>query len=144
MYLVSACLAGVNCKYDGGNNEKEEIKRLVEEGKAILVCPEQLGGLPTPRLPSEIKGDKVFNIEGEEVTENFYRGAYETLKIAKMYKINEAIFKAKSPSCGCGEIYDGTFSGNLIDGNGITTRILKENGISVMTEHDFYKKIKNE
>ncbi|AIS52741.1 hypothetical protein TKV_c15770 [Thermoanaerobacter kivui] len=144
MYLVSACLAGINCKYDGGNNLKEEIKKLVGEGKAILVCPEQLGGLPTPRLPSEIRGDKVFDIEGKEVTENFYRGAYETLKIAKMYGITQAIFKAKSPSCGCGKIYDGTFSGNLIEGDGITTRVLRKHGISVMTEHDFYKMIKNE
>ncbi|HHW57727.1 MAG TPA: DUF523 domain-containing protein [Clostridia bacterium] len=144
MYLVSACLAGVNCKYDGGNNGKEEIKKLIEEGKAILVCPEQLGGLPTPRLPSEIRGDRVFDIKGKEVTENFYRGAYETLKIAKMYGIREAIFKAKSPSCGCGKIYDGTFSGKLVEGDGITTRILKKNGITVMTEQDFYEKIKKE
>ena len=142
MYLVSACLAGINCKYDGGNNEREEIKNLVREGKAILVCPEQLGGLPTPRLPSEIRGDRVFNVKGEEVTENFYRGAYETLKIAELYGIKEAIFKAKSPSCGCGQIYDGTFSGRLIEGDGITTRILKKKGIKVMTEVEFCEKTK--
>jgi uncharacterized protein YbbK (DUF523 family) len=142
MYLVSACLAGVNCKYDGGNNEREEIKKLVREGKAVLVCPEQLGGLPTPRLPSEIRGDRVYNIKGEEVTENFYKGAYESLKIAELYGIKEAILKARSPSCGSGQIYDGTFSGRLIEGDGITARILKQAGIKVMTEEEFSEMIK--
>lgn len=141
MYLVSACLAGVNCKYNGKNNLVEEIKKLVEDGKAVLVCPEQLGGLPTPRLPSEIKKDKVINIKGEDVTEEFFKGAYETLKIAKLYGIKTAILKSKSPSCGNHKIYDGTFSGRLINGYGITAKLLIKNGIDVMNEDEFIEKM---
>ena len=114
MYLVSACLCGVNCKYNGGNNENEVITNLLREGKAILVCPEQLGGLPTPRLPSEIvqsNGEtRVISSSGEDVTQEFLKGARETLEIAKKMGIKKAILKARSPSCGCAEIYDGTIT----------------------------------
>jgi len=141
MYLISACLAGINCKYDGQNNISNEIISLVKKGEAILVCPEQLGGLSTPRPPAEIKGNRVININGDDVTEQFKRGANETLKIAKLYGIKKAILKAKSPSCGVGKIYDGTFSGRIIDGNGITAEILKLNGVQVYTEKDFKNNI---
>jgi uncharacterized protein YbbK (DUF523 family) len=141
MYIVSACLAGINCKYNGGNNLNNEILKLVKEGKAILVCPEQLGGLPTPRLPSEIifsekDNLKVIDIEGKDVTEKFIKGANETLKIAKDVKAKAAILKSRSPSCGYGYIYDGTFSGKLKKGNGVTADLLKKHGIKVYTEEN--------
>ena len=140
MILISACLAGVNCKYDGSNNYNEKVMELVKNGEAILVCPEQLGGLPTPRVPSEIRivnGIKcVFMKDGTDVTEEYKRGALEVLKLAKSLNINKAILKSKSPSCGCGIIYDGTFTKTKIHGNGITTQLLLDNGIDVVTEND--------
>lgn len=138
MLLVSACLAGVNCKYNGQNNLHPKVLDLVKEGKAILVCPEQLGGLTTPRNPAEIVVKdgiiKVINNKGQDVTKEYERGAQETLALAQNLKIDKAIFKAHSPSCGCGFIYDGTFTHTKIKGNGITTDLLIRNGIEVMTE----------
>ncbi len=135
MILISACLCGVNCKYNGKNNLNEECLELLKKGEAILVCPEQLGGLETPRNPSEIKiinGEvKVFMNDGKDVTENYKRGAEEVLKLALELNIKKAIFRKKSPSCGCGEIYDGTFTNTLTKGNGITASLLIENGIEV-------------
>ncbi|MCQ2911721.1 MAG: DUF523 domain-containing protein [Clostridia bacterium] len=136
MYIVSACLAGVDCKYSGGNNFNEKIEKLVKEGKAVLVCPEQLGGLKTPRDPSEQQGDKVVTDKGIDVTNEYNKGAIETLKIAKMCGADTAILKSRSPSCGCGEIYDGTFSGTKIAGDGVTTKLLLENGIKVISSDD--------
>ena len=148
MILVSACLAGVNCKYNGGNNYNEKIFELVKQGKAILVCPEQLGGLTTPRVPSEIinKNNKnmVITKTGEDVTHQYERGAQEVLYLAKKLGITKAILKANSPSCGFKTIYDGTFSSTKINGNGITTQLLLDNGIDVITEKDDIEKfIKN-
>ena len=131
--LVSACLIGTNCKYSGGNNYSEEVMEYLKDYEIIPICPEQLGGLPTPRPASEIIGDKVINNEGTDVTSNYQKGAEEALKIAKLLGIKKALLKAKSPSCGNGKIYDGTFSGTLIDGDGITTKLLKENNIEVIT-----------
>lgn len=105
----------------------------LKDYEIIPICPEQLGGLPTPRPASEIIGDKVINNEGTDVTSNYQKGAEEALKIAKLLGIKKALLKAKSPSCGNGKIYDGTFSGTLIDGDGITTKLLKENNIEVIT-----------
>ena len=136
MILISACLAGVNCRYDGENCYNEKILELVKNGEAILVCPEQLGGLSTPRVPAEIINGKVITKDGIDVTEEYKKGATEVLKLAKCLNINKAIFKSKSPSCGCGIIYDGTFSGNKVNGNGITTQVLLDNGINVITEKD--------
>ena len=136
MKLVSACLLGVNCKYDGGNNRNEKVISLLKDEILIPVCPEQLGGLPTPRVPSEIKGDRVYSIEGKDLTENFIKGAKETLRIAKLYGVKEAIFKDGSPSCGVNYIYDGTFKGVRIKGKGITTRLLEREGIKVISEKD--------
>ncbi|WP_102400016.1 DUF523 domain-containing protein [Haloimpatiens massiliensis] len=144
MIIVSACLCGINCKYSGGNNLSQKVLKLVKEGKAIPVCPEQLGGLATPRVPHEIEGGtgkevlegraKLINEKGGDSTEEFIKGAYETLKIAKAVGAKKAILKAKSPSCGCGTIYDGTFTGNKIKGNGVTAELLLKNGIEVTTE----------
>ncbi len=131
--LVSACLLGLNCKYNGENNYSEEIDDFLKDYDVIPVCPEIFGGLPTPRHPSEIKSGRVVNDLGEDVTENFLKGAEETLKLAKKYNIKKALLKAKSPSCGNGKIYDGTFTNQLIVGDGITTKILKENGIEIIT-----------
>ncbi|QUH27152.1 DUF523 domain-containing protein [Serpentinicella alkaliphila] len=147
MILVSACLLGVNCKYDGKNNYNRELVDLLN-GKAIVpVCPEQLGGLTTPRIAAEIQnGDgsdvvensfKVLTKEGVDVSEAFIKGAKETLYIAMSMCITQAFLKAKSPSCGSGKIYDGTFSGVLRSGDGVTTYLLKKNGIKVFTENDF-------
>ena len=134
MKIVSACLAGVNCKYNGKNNYCQKVVDLVKEGKAIPVCPEQLGGLTTPREPAEGGGNKIVNNKGEDVTKQFTRGAEEGLKIAKMVGCKEAVLKAKSPSCGCGKIYDGTFTDTLINGDGVFAKILKQHGIRVKTE----------
>lgn len=141
MYLVSACLAGLNCKYDGGNNYNEDIMKLVKNGEAILVCPEQLGGLATPRFPSEVKNENgkrnVINNKGEDVTKNYERGAQETLELAKRLNIKKAILKARSPSCGCGLIYDGTFTKTKVEGNGITAQLLLDNGFEIFNEENF-------
>jgi uncharacterized protein YbbK (DUF523 family) len=110
--------------------------KLVSEGKAIPVCPEQLGGLPTPRACAEQKGNRVFAKDGRDVTEEFVKGAKEGLKVAKLCNCKEAILKSKSPSCGCGKVYDGTFTGDLVDGDGIFAKLLKQNGIGVRTEKD--------
>ena len=131
--LVSACLLGVNCKYSGGNNYSEEVMEFLRDYEIIPICPEIMGGLPTPRPASEINGTKVINVNDEDVTENFKRGAEETLKLAKLLGVKKALLKRKSPSCGSGEIYDGTFSGTLKVGDGITAQLLKENDIEVLT-----------
>lgn len=141
MILVSKCLAGENCRMDGGNKLIPEIKKLVDEGKAIPVCPEVLGGLPTPREPSEQKDGKVFNRAGEDVTAEFVRGAEAALRICKEHGCTAAIVKAKSPSCGYCVIHNGRFDGGLVPGNGIFTQMLLDAGIPVMTELDLERGI---
>lgn len=140
MILVSACLLGVNCKYNGGNNYNQKIFDLVKEGKAIPICPEQLGGLTTPRRPVEltvIKGKKyAIDSKGNDVTENFEKGALEVLKLAKDLNIEKAVLQARSPSCGVGKIYSGKFDGKLINGNGMLAQLLINNGISVFNIED--------
>ncbi len=135
--LVSACLLGCACRFDGRANFNEQISLLREKYKVIIVCPEVDGGLPVPRTPSEIQGDKVINKLGEDKTLNFKRGAEIALKAAQKHGAKIAILKAKSPSCGSGKIYDGTFTSTLIDGDGFTTRLLKKHGISVYNETNF-------
>jgi len=132
--LISACLLGVNCRYDGDGKLIKEIERLKEIYNLIPVCPEIYGGLKTPREPAEIIDGKVINRKGEDVTENFIKGANETLYLAKLFNCKYAILKERSPSCGFGEIYDGTFSGKLVDGNGITADLLIKNGIMIIGE----------
>ena len=131
--LVSACLLGTNCKYNGGNNYDPSIDEYLKDYEIIPICPEVLGGLSTPRHPSEIKDNKVINNKGEDVTSFFIKGAELTLEIAKKHNVKKALLKAKSPSCGNGKIYDGTFTDTLTEGDGITTKLLKENGIEIIT-----------
>ncbi|MBZ9578535.1 DUF523 domain-containing protein [Patescibacteria group bacterium] len=142
MIMVSACLAGIKCRWDGRSRPYKKVVKLVKEGKVIPICPEQLGGLSTPREPAEQRRNKVFTKSGKDVTDLFRKGAKEALKLAKLVNCKEAILKSKSPSCGSGKIYDGTFSGRLIDGDGIFAALLKKEGIKVYTEKEI-KKIKN-
>lgn len=140
MILVSACLAGINCKYNGENNFNEAVFKLVKDGKAIPVCPEQLGGLTTPRNPSEIKiingARRVISNQNVDVTENFEKGANEILKLVKEMNVEKAILQPRSPSCGVGKIYSGNFDGNLVNGNGILADILIKNGVQVINCDD--------
>jgi uncharacterized protein YbbK (DUF523 family) len=136
MIIVSGCLAGMHCRYNGAAKPNEKVIQLVAEGKAIPVCPEQLGGLSTPRMPAERIGDKVTRKDGVDVTDAFRQGAEESLKLAKLVGADRAILKAKSPSCGCGKIYDGSFTGTLVDGDGIFAELCKNNGIEVKTEEE--------
>jgi uncharacterized protein YbbK (DUF523 family) len=136
MIVVSACLAGIKCRYDGKSKHCQKIIELVKQGKAIPVCPEQLGGLPTPRIPSERKEEKVITKDGKDVTNNFKLGAEKALQIAKENNCTEAILKTKSAACGFGKIYDGSFSGNLINGNGVFAELLEKNEIAIQTENE--------
>lgn len=145
LIMVSSCLAGINCKYDGGNNRVEEIAELVANGKAIPVCPEVYGGLPIPRGCCEIvldeKGNrKVMTKDGEDYTGEFAEGARKALEIAKVLEIDAVVFQQRSPSCGFGKIYDGTFSGKLIEGNGFAAELFSANGIKVYNDRN-YKEI---
>jgi len=136
MKLCSACLLGIRCRYDGKSKRNRKVIELTKKEILIPVCPEQLGGLPTPREPAEQKGKKVFTRSGKNVTKKFLKGAKEVLRVAELFGIKEAILKQKSPSCGCGKIYDGTFTGKLIKGDGVTTSLLKKNKIKVISEED--------
>lgn len=136
MRLCSACLLGVPCRYDGQAKPNSKVISLLKEEVLIPVCPEQLGGLPTPRGPFEILEGRVVDASGQDFTAAFKRGASETLKIAEANGINEAILKQGSPSCGCGRTYDGSFSGRTIVGDGMTAALLKRHGIRVITEEE--------
>ena len=135
--LVSACLLGLKVRYDGKEKTNEELVEKIKDYDFIPVCPEIFGGLSTPRVPAEIRENKVINKEGIDVTSNYNRGAEEVLKLAKKFNIKKAVLKSKSPSCGKGKVYDGTFSGNLVDGFGVTAKLLMDNGIEVLSEDDF-------
>ena len=140
--LVSKCLAGFFCRYDGGSNLVPEIRQLVDAGAAGPVGPEQLGGLPTPRGPSERRCSSVVNREGCDVTAAFEAGAQAALRIALANGCRTAVLKARSPSCGKGCIYNGQFNGELVKGNGIAAELLLRNGIDVMTEEEWLCKNK--
>ena len=137
--LISACLLGTNCKYNGGNNAlpPERLAALEERYRLVPVCPEQDGGLPTPRLPSERLGDRVVNKAGEDVTEAFRRGAELALERALREGCRLALLKERSPSCGSGRIYDGSFTATVIPGDGVTAEMLKKSGITVCSETEF-------
>ena len=134
--LISACLLGLSCRYDGKSKglEKEVLEKLMKKHTLIPACPEQLGGLTTPRNPSERIGDRVMMDSGEDVTAQYRRGAEQALSLARLFGCEAAILKECSPSCGCGSIYDGTFSGALTEGDGVTAELFKANGIAVFGE----------
>lgn len=140
MYIVSGCLLGICCKYNGGSNDCTAVKDFLKNKSYVVVCPEMMAGLEAPRPPAEIIGDKVIDKEGNDITDAFHAGAkiaYQTaLDKAKAQKeeLELAILKARSPSCGSGMIYDGTFTGRMVDGDGFFVRLLKENGIDVISE----------
>ena len=140
--LISACLLGTACRYDGQTKPlpASVLKALSEQYLLIPVCGEVLGGLPTPRIPAEIQSDRtVLRHDGVDVTEEYRRGADEVLKYASLTDAKTALLKARSPSCGCGQIYDGTFSGTLCTGNGITAQALLDRGIAVYTEEQLWE-----
>lgn len=134
--LVSSCLLGCNCRYKGDGCRNERVLKLKDKHILIPVCPEQMGGLETPRNPSERVNDKVLSNAGRDVTEQFRKGAETALFLAQLNRADFAVFKANSPSCGKGIIYDGTFTGGKKEGNGMTTDLLLENGIPVYTEDE--------
>lgn len=134
--LVSKCLLGENCRYKGDGCKNEKVLEAIRGEEVIAVCPEQDGGLPTPRPPAEIVGGRVINAEGKDVTAEYFSGAENALRLAKERGVTLCILKAKSPSCGSGKVYDGSFTGTLIDGDGVTARLLKENGFRVISEVD--------
>ena len=132
--LISACLLGARCRYDGASKEHPELLRLAERHTLVPVCPEQLGGLPTPRVPAERQGDAVITREGRDVTDQYRRGAEEALRLCRLLGCEAAVLKERSPACGSGEIYDGTFSGALTAGDGVTAELLKAHGVAVYGE----------
>lgn len=140
MVIVSACLAGYNCRYNGQAKTDPKIADMVRRGEAIAVCPEVLGGFEIPHAPAEISGTgaqvldgeaRIFDKENNDVTQKYLDGVYSVLKICKEFNVKQALLKSKSPSCGCGVIYDGSFTGKLRGGDGVTAALLKRNGIQV-------------
>ena len=134
MILVSACFVQVNCRYNGKDFPDERILRLFSEGKALAVCPEMLGGLPSPRLPGEIRCGRVYASDGSDMTDEYMRGARTAEQIAVAAGCRCAVLKAKSPTCGCGRIYDGSFSGKIIEGDGVFAALLRARGFDLYTE----------
>ena len=134
--LVSSCLLGERCRYDGQSKEVPEIRRLASYFLLLPICPEFLGGLKTPRDPSEIVADKVLTVRGRDVTENYRNGAYWASAVARSQKVGLAILKDRSPSCGTTLIHDGTFSGGLVEGQGITAKRLEKEGLLVLNEDE--------
>lgn len=134
--MVSGCLLGENCKYNGGNNYSEKVSNYIKGHEVISVCPECMGGLPTPRVPAEIVNGVVTNREGICVDEQFRRGAKAALEIAEKEQIDLAILQSRSPSCGVKQIYDGTFSGTKVDGQGVFASLLKEHGFQIIDVED--------
>ena len=142
--MVSACLMGVNCRYDGKSSTCEEIKEYVKDKEVYLICPEQLGGLPTPRTRCEKKRDRVIDEWQKDQSEAFWKGAQAVLQLAKQQQIKVAILKSKSPSCGIGKIYNGEFNGTLVDGMGICAALLRDNSIKLINSDELCFKIANE
>ena len=144
MYLISSCLVGVNCRYNGTSTLNLKLKKMIEEGKAIAVCPEILVGLPTPRESCEIQIKSgvrfVISKSGKDYTQLFKKAAVETLEICKSQNISKAILQSRSPSCGYGKVYDGNFKGEIIEGNGLTADLLSKNGIEIFTDENWLNK----
>lgn len=131
--LVSACLIGKPCRFDGKHKAREAMMDLHAQGKTLAVCPEEMGGLSTPRSPAEKVGDRVLTADGRDVTAEYQKGAEEALRLAQQAGITQAFLKSKSPMCGCQKVFDGSFSGNLVDGDGILANLLLKNGIQVQS-----------
>lgn len=144
--VISACLIGEKCRYNGRDSKSEAITNKFDVDSLIQICPEQMGGLSTPRPAAEIVGGdgdavldgraRVITVDGADRTEAFLAGAYRALEIAQAHGATHAILKSKSPSCGCGQIYDGSFTGNLTDSDGVTAALFRRHGIEIMTEAD--------
>ena len=141
-FLISACLLGVSCRYDGASKPHPLIEELAKKHTLIPICPEQMGGLGTPRAPSERRGDKVIAKTGADVTAQYRRGAEEALRLYRLFDCDGAILKERSPSCGHGEIYDGTFTGTRIPGDGTAAELLVQNGIPVYGESQIEELLK--
>ena len=139
MIMVSACLTGENCKYNGGNNRNEKVLRLLAGNRVIAVCPEQMGGLPTPRVPAEIRDGVVTAKDGRNVDREFRAGAAKCLEIARRERPDLIVLQPRSPSCGVKQRYDGTFSGRLVNGSGVTAQLLMENGFRCVDAEDLPK-----
>lgn len=139
--LISACLLGVSCRYDGTPRENAAAVRLAEKYHLIPFCPEQAGGLATPRPPAELCGGIVRTRDGMDVTDAYRRGAEEALRLAELFHCAAAVLKERSPSCGSGEIHDGTFSGELTAGDGVTAALLKAHGIRVLGESEIQREL---
>ena len=136
-YAVSACLMGIDCKYNGGNNGNKELIQFLQDKEYITVCPEVMGGLPIPRACCEIVNGRVINSHKEDWTKEFTKGADFAIEKIKAYQVDQVIVQPRSPSCGCGKIYDGTFQGTLKEGNGIFVEKLQKEGINVISVEDF-------
>ena len=134
--LISACLLGCRCRYDGGSKPHPAAQKLAERHELVPVCPEQLGGLPTPRPSAERRGERVVTAAGGDVTEQYRRGAEEAVRLCRLTGCQAAVLKERSPSCGSGAVYDGTFSGTLTAGDGVTAAALKVAGIPVYGESE--------
>ena len=134
--LVSACLLGSRCRYNGKGELHEGVERLMARYRLVPVCPEIYGGLPTPRVPAERSGSRVVGKTGEDVTAQYGKGAEEALHLAQLYRCRAAVLKERSPSCGSGRIYDGTHTGTLTAGDGVTAELLKAHGIAVVGESE--------
>ena len=134
--MVSACLAGENCKYNGGNNRNEKVLQLRADHEVITVCPEQMGSLPTPRVPSEIRNGVVTARDGRIVDDEFRAGAAKCLEIARREQPDLIVLQSRSPSCGVKQRYDGTFTGTLVEGAGVTAQLLMDSGFSVVDVED--------
>ena len=132
--LISACLLGCRCRYDGASKPQPWIAALAERHTLVPVCPEQMGGLATPRPPAERQGDRVVTKEGADVTAQYRRGAEEALRLCRLFHCQAALLKERSPSCGCGSVYDGTFTGVLTAGDGVTAELLRAEGVPVYGE----------
>lgn len=135
-YVVSACLAGVACRYDGGSNPCPQVVQLVQEGLAVPACPEALGGLSVPRPPCEVKRGRVIDRDGRDMTTAFLRGAHRALEIAHRHGCTAAVLKSRSPSCGFGRIYDGSFNRRLCPGDGVWAQLLRKAGLALYSEEN--------
>lgn len=143
-YLISACLCGQACRYDGQARPATALARLVEQGLALSICPEVDGGLPIPRTPCERQAGRVIDQNGQDRTQAYQAGAEHALALAQKYHITTAILKERSPSCGSSQIYDGTFSHTRIPGMGVTAELLRQNGITVYSEENYPPEILSE